>query len=134
MTYTLQNEDIIWDAMSPQDVIIADLQKGQYTTLSGIGAQFLWNQMINQNALTDIITACRHQFKKFNSADEKAIDEMITSLLEAGILKHAAQTALANDEEQKQSEPFEFFQVTLTQYDDMQTLLKLDPIDNLLED
>ncbi len=134
MAYTLHRQDIVWDAMSPSDVIIADLQKGRYSTLSGIGAEFLWNHLIGQNASSDeIIQICRSQFNDFNDQDAEKVQEIITCLLQEGILAPGSRTepesSVVNPEK-----PFDSFQIRLSQYDDMQTLLLLDPIDNAVDD
>ena len=131
----INNEDVIWDAITPQDVIIADLKKGRYSTLSGVGSKFIWERLVNQISKDEIIATCKSQFKMFDSKDVEEIDNIIRQLLDEDILKKSDVSFCQKNAQINVPEAqFESMQVKLTQYDDMQTLLKLDPIDNILED
>lgn len=135
MPYKLRDDNIIWDAMSPQDIVIADLQKGRYTTLSGPGSEFFWNLLINQISIPEVTEICSRQFNQFNEKDEQRIKQIVVNLVESELLIKIDQPDKKDISSILKNAPsFESFQVNLTLYDDMQTLLQLDPIDSMLED
>ena len=134
MSYMINGEDVIWDAMTPEDVIIADLGKGRYSTLSGVGSKFLWERVINKVSKADIIVSCQNQFKNFNNRDIESIEHIMSQLEYEGIIKKS--DASIPIEKLTFSSPgvkFESMNIRLVQYDYMQTLLKLYPIDNIIE-
>lgn len=132
MSYKLRDDHIIWDAMSPQDVIIADLLTGCYSTLSGEGAEYLWSLLINHLSEEQIHVQCRQQFNHFTKESEEQIQLILTNLCMSGILVPHSEGA--SSYQASQTKPLNNFAVVLTKYDDMQTLLQLDPIDTMLED
>jgi hypothetical protein len=132
MSYQLRDEDVVWDAISPTNVVIADLQNGRYSTLLGDGAEFFWNLLIEQTSLPIIVTICKEQFSQFDDKAKENINHVIEQLHSAEIIVSA--NPKATKPIHSQHVVVTPFSIQLTQYDDMELLLKLDPIDQLIED
>jgi hypothetical protein len=132
MSYQLRDENVVWDAISPTNVVIADLENGRYTTLLGYGVEFFWNLLIEQQPISTILETLKEHFQQFDEKETLNVTSVVERLLLAEIITKAAPKPTKPVYAQPRFT--NVFQMELTEYDDMELLLKLDPIDQLLED
>lgn len=132
MSYQLRDEDVVWDAFSSTNIVIADLKSGSYATLLGDGAELFWNLLMNQMSLHKILEVCKSYFKEFGKDEAKSLQSLITNLIQFELIKPQDSKEAAYD--LPIHPPYQTFNLKLTTYDDMELLLTLDPIDELLEE
>lgn len=131
--YQLRDDNIVWDELSPENIIIADLEQGKYTTLLGEGAALLWRLMISGVTVNDIAKTINDRCNIAPSNIDTLLSDIVTNLKEAGVLIAADTRNQSASDLIGEADKLSSFEVKLVCYDDMQHLLQLDPIDNAIE-
>lgn len=116
------------------ETIILNLDKGNYYSLVGIGAD-IWGFIENNATMGHIIKEISNNYQGDQGDIKVAINNFVSELMQEGIVTPNNENKPENDEsshvqdqiELKENKPI--FEVpTLNKYSDMQDLLLLDPI------
>lgn len=133
MPYTIRDENVIWDAMSSENVIIADLKTGEYSTLTGRGSELFWSMIVNGESSEQIVNKFNKAFQNFSTENKRDLEKIIFNFKEANLIIETSNQNRCVETDITKLDLGDF-NIELTRYNDMQNLLQLDPIDNMIED
>jgi len=128
------NEPTVIQEIIDGEAIIADLGRGFYYSMDGLGSR-IWNALIRGGTVDEIINVCAMKFPVERESVAAGIRGLLDRLQEEQLIvpiTHAAGEAidilpLFNDLEESYGPP------VLSKYTDMEQLLLLDPIHDVDE-
>lgn len=129
----LASDSIIWENIGGQ-IVTADMSSGVYCNIEAGSGVATWNLLLSGMSCTQVKDALKAHYNSVPSDFDGDIDGFIEILTARQIWKKSdtpqdieepiSQSVSAHDESQDYKKP------TIISYDDIDTLLQIDPIDD----
>ena len=124
MRYELGSDKVIGKALDDEAVII-NLETGMYYGLDGPSAR-VW-ALVSAGASTDAVKAGLEARYSDIQGLGAQFDQLLSALVDAGLIKPAADTSTPGPEVSHLSFPDKFQPLEMTSYDDVAEMVALDP-------
>jgi hypothetical protein len=136
VSYKLADEGVVWENIGGQ-IVMANLSSGRYCSMSEKSSVLLWELIIGGTSLNIIHKHLSNHFKNYDETAINQINSCLDKLIQLGFLIKDQEgiekdLEIAYQDEQKFLE--DFSEPKLLFYDDIDTLLQLDPIDDQVEE
>ncbi len=124
--YSIDSQRITWQTID-DEVIIIDLELGNYYTLTGVGAS-IWTLIEQQATLDQIEAQMLAQFDVSTEAVRESVAVFLSQLLGENLVTVTSSDSAAPISVSAPAARMKFEVPVLEKYTDMQTLLLIDPI------
>lgn len=133
--YKLASDGVIWEKIGDQ-IVMANLNSGRYSNISESSGLVAWELMMMGASHEDIHQYLSEYFTHYDEGSRAQIDFHIQKLIKlefVSLVPHAENSTSLQTMDKKKSGGV-FVAPKLLIYDDIDTLLQLDPIDDEVEE
>lgn len=129
--YKISSEGVIWEKIGEQ-IMIANLESGQYCNIQKNTGTMIWELVTSGISTEELHMLLTQSFKDYDQQAMTQVDEFLSKLVKLNFITLTTHPAAPTRSSSTQStNPAEYFTVPqLFIYDDIDTLLQLDPIDD----
>lgn len=137
VTYELASHGVIWEKIGNQ-LMMANLDSGRYCNVHEHSGVLVWELIMAGFSQEVIHEKLSNYFENYDSLAIKQINEFLAKLVALNFISvvqgNSEKTNIINNELAEGNHIEKFTEPKLLTYDDIDTLLQLDPIDDQVEE